>query len=373
MANEVEQAGELGFLLALVDPDEAARVRRRTGLRKESAATVTEPPRGPAWGLGLHHLPASVVWWMLQQDDPRVNALVYRHCDIDNRVRHDILSGVPHGPGRTRRVQVHKELARYPAPEVPRAAGPAELTSALREVGSMAQGRAAALMVGREDWAVVAEADRKQPLPGYARWALSVRPDCPPELRTQFGTHRKFTHRLEDAGIVDGPAVYATTTRPARETLSVLAMGRWAFPDRLAEAGAALEPLVRTELGGNTEAWAVLTQLLPTFTGTLPELVTTARAIAGDGDRDRDRDRDRDSEGEGEGDGAEEVDGPLSVGSGTTDPPGHQGDAEVVYGGPSWDTGQTLWDGGLPSGSTTGGRLSAGVRRIRTSWRRPGG
>lgn len=59
-------------------------------------------------------------------------------------------------------------------------------------------------------------------------------------------------------------------------------MGHWAFPARLAEARAALQPLVRVELGGNIEAWAVLTQLLPTFTGTVPELVTTARAIAGD-------------------------------------------------------------------------------------------
>ncbi|MFJ5220042.1 hypothetical protein ACIP98_35800 [Streptomyces sp. NPDC088354] len=353
MANEVEQASGLGFLLALVDPGPAARVRRRTGLPQENTAAVTKPPPGPAWDLGLRDLPSSVVWWMLQQDDPRINELVYGHCAIDDRVRHDILNGVPHGPGRSRRVPVAKRLSRYPPPEIPRAAGPAELTAALREVASMAQGRAAALMVRREDWGVVAGADRERPLPGYARWALSVRPDCPPEVRTQFGTHRKFTHRLRTAGVVDGPAVYATTTRPARQALSVLAMGRWAFPDRLTEAAAALGPLVRAELGGNTEAWAVLTQLLPTFTGTLPELVTTARAIAGDG--------------------GEEVDGPLSVGSGTTDPPGHQGDAEVVYGGPSWDTGQTLGDDGSPWGSATGGRLSAGVRRIRASWQRPGG
>ncbi|MFJ4846422.1 hypothetical protein [Streptomyces sp. NPDC088733] len=282
MAIEVDQTGGLGFLLALVDREQAARIRLRTGLPEEDPSAGGRPPKGYGWQYGLRDLPSSVVWWMLQQDDPDVNVLVYEHARIDDRVRHDILRGVPQGPGRTRPVKVDRALSRFAPPEVRLASGPEELTAVLREVGSMGQGRVAARMVGREDWPVVAAADAVRPLPGYARWALSVRPDCPPEVRARFGTHRKFTHRLRTAGIVDGPAAYATTTRPAPQALSVLAMGRWAFPGRLAEAHAALRPLVRAELGGNTEAWAVLAQLLPTFTGTVPELVTTARAIAGD-------------------------------------------------------------------------------------------
>ncbi|MDX2643429.1 hypothetical protein PV341_07545 [Streptomyces sp. PA03-1a] len=355
MLNEAVSAGELGFLLGLVDPALAARARSRTGVPEEDPAAVAKPPEHLMWGPLWHNLPASVLWWILQEDDPRTNALVYHHWRTDDRVRYDILNGLPYGPDRSRRVQVHADLAHFPAPELALPAGPEALVAALRAVTGMSQGRAAALTVGRDDWAAVAEADREQPLPGYARWALAIRPDCPPELRTQFGTHRKFTNRLRDAGVVDGPGAYATGTRPARDALRVLAMGRWAFPLRLPEAADALRPLVRTELGGNTEAWAVLTQLLPTFTGTLPELITTAGAIA---------------EGVGEGAG-EEADGPLSVASGNTESPRGQEGPGHERGGPTWDAtsaGDDPW-----STSPTGGRWSSGIRRIRSSWRRPSG
>ncbi len=48
----------------------------------------------------------------------------------------------------------------------------------------------------KRDWATVAEADRGEPLPGFARWAPAERIDCPPEVRARFGSHRKYTNRL---------------------------------------------------------------------------------------------------------------------------------------------------------------------------------
>ncbi|MGW3244512.1 hypothetical protein [Streptomyces sp. NPDC001070] len=230
MRNEAVSAGELGFLLGLVDPEQAVRARRRTGVPEEDPARVAQPPERIPWSPRWHDLPASVILWMLQEDDPRVNALVYYHANIDDRVRYDILNGLPYGPDPSRSVEVAAELSRFHPPELRRASGPEELTAALRAVTTMSTGRATALMVGRAEWSVVAAADREEPLPGYARWAPAVRPDCPPALRAQFGTHRKFSHRLRMAGVVDGPATYATATRPARDALRVLAMGRWA-PD----------------------------------------------------------------------------------------------------------------------------------------------
>ncbi|MDX2851738.1 hypothetical protein PV342_25435 [Streptomyces sp. PA03-3a] len=351
MLNEAVSAGELGFLLGLVDPESAARARSRTGVPAVDPVAAAKPPEHVPWGPWWHGLPVSVLWWMLQEDDPRVNTLVYHHWRADDRMRYDIVNGVPYGPDRSRRLRVPAELSHYPAPELALPSGPEALTAVLRAVTGMSQGRAAALLVGREDWAVVAEADRERPLPGYARWALAIRPDCPPALRTQFGTHRKFTNRLRDAGVVDGPAEFATGSRPARDVLRVLAMGRWAFPLRLAEAADALRPLVRAELGGNTEAWAVLTQLLPTFTGTLPELVATAGAIAGSA--------------------GEMAEAPLSVASGNTESPGNQEGSGHEHGGLSWDS--TSGHDDPWSTSPTGGRWSGGVRRIRTSWRRRSG
>ncbi|MFI8182594.1 hypothetical protein ACIF70_19060 [Actinacidiphila glaucinigra] len=351
MLNEAVSAGELGFLLGLVDPESAARARSRTGVPEVDPAAAAKPPEHVPWGPWWHGLPVSVLWWMLQEDDPRVNTLVYHHWRADDRMRYDIINGVPYGPDRSRRLKVPADLSHYPAPELALPSGPEALTAVLRAVTGMSQGRAAALLVGREDWAAVAGADREQPLPGYARWALAIRPDCPPALRTQFGTHRKFTNRLRDAGVVDGPAVYATGTRPARDVLRVLAMGHWAFPLRLAEAAEALRPLVRAELGGNTEAWAVLTQLLPTFTGTLPELATTAGAIAGSA--------------------GETAEGPLSVASGNTESPGRPEESGHEIGGRTWDS--TSGHDDPWSTSPTDGRWSAGVRRIRTSWRRRSG
>jgi hypothetical protein len=145
----------------------------------------------------------------------------------------------------------------------------------------MKSGRTAAAAVRREHWEAVDAADRERPLPGYARWALAIRIDCPHALRERLGAgHPSFAYRMRQAGIVSGPDAYVREWGPARDVLEVLAAGRWAFPARLREAHDALRPLVRERLGANTEAWAVAAQLLPTFAGTVPELVVTAGAIA---------------------------------------------------------------------------------------------
>ncbi|MGV9451997.1 hypothetical protein [Streptomyces sp. NPDC003635] len=272
-----EQA--VGFLLGLVDEETAARVRTRTGLPGPEApeATVRRVQRAWTWG---SHLPVSVTLWILENDDPTLNAVVWRHLETDAGLRRAVVRGLPFGPGRTEPVRVDA-LIRGQEPEVPRSYVRHGLVGCLRAVTAMNEGRAAASMVlTREDWDTVGAADRERPLPGYARWALSLRPDCPPAVRAGFGSHAKFTHRLRQAGVLEGPADFALSYDPAVTVLEVLAMGHTLFPRRVSEAHNALRPLVQEHLGDREEAWAVLAQLMETFHGTAPELVVTAGAIA---------------------------------------------------------------------------------------------
>ncbi|MGW7542806.1 hypothetical protein ACWGKQ_17090 [Streptomyces sp. NPDC054770] len=270
-----------GFLLDLIGSADADRVRARVGLPRPAPEDLREARRRIPWGLSA--LPSSVVLWMLQEDDPDLNAVVWRLLTHrDTALRRAILDGVPFGPGRLLAVEVDPVLRDdYAAPPVPDRITRIGLVPALRESVSMAAAQEAASMVyRREHWQTVAEADRENSLPGYVRWALSVRPDCPPSLRAQFGSHRKFDFRVRQAGIMDGPATYALEHGPALEVLNVLSLGHVMFPRRAAEAEDALRPLVRDHLGDREEAWAVLAQLLDTFHGTTGELVRTAGAIA---------------------------------------------------------------------------------------------
>ncbi|MDN3025402.1 hypothetical protein [Streptomyces sp. S.PB5] len=274
--SRVEQA--VGFLLGLVDGETAERVRARAGLPSPEQPGVTTERVRRAWTWATH-LPGSVTLWILENDDPGLNALVWRHIPADAGLRRAIARGVPFGPGRTGTLRVDRPLSGT-EPEIPESYVRHGLVGSLREVGSMEAGRAAASMVlTRDDWRTVGEADGERPLPGYARWALSVRPDCPPQIRKGFGAHAKFTHRLRRAGVYDGPAEYVMSEKPAVRVLEVLAMGHVLFPARVQEAEDALRPLVREHLGDREEAWAVLAQLLETFHGTAPELVVTAGAI----------------------------------------------------------------------------------------------
>ncbi|WP_282701424.1 hypothetical protein [Streptomyces sp. CC219B] len=272
-----EQA--VGFLLGLVGEEAAARVRARTGLPGPESRAAAERRLTRAWAWA-RRLPSSVVLWILENDDPKLNALVWHHADIDAGLRRALARGVPFGPGRTGSLLT----ARFrpgEEPEVPESYVRHGLVGALRAVTSMNEGRAAASMVvTRADWHTVAEADGERPLPGYARWALSVRPDCPPSVRAGFGSHAKFTHRLRTAGVLESPARYATSYAPAVEVLEVLAMGHLLFPARLPEAEDALRPLVHDHLGDREDAWTALAQKMETFPGTAPELLITAGAAA---------------------------------------------------------------------------------------------
>ncbi|MFD9002680.1 hypothetical protein ACFV0T_17145 [Streptomyces sp. NPDC059582] len=272
-----EQA--VGFLLELVGEETAERVRRRIGLAPPERSPVVQRRLMSSWA--RQHVPSSLLLWILEEDDPGLNAVVWRHPGTDEAIRRAIVRGVPFGPGRTGRVPVDPTLADQ-APPVPESFTRHGLVGALRTAGSMGEGRAAASMVvERAEWRVVAEADRERPLPGYARWALSIRADCPPALRAQFGSHRKFSHRVRQAGVLEGgPAEYATAHGPAAQVLKVLSLGHLMFPARVRAAENALRPLVRDHLGDREEAWAVLAQLIDTFHGNAPELVVTAGAVA---------------------------------------------------------------------------------------------
>ncbi|MFJ3923292.1 hypothetical protein [Streptomyces sp. NPDC090022] len=278
MEHDSETQRAVNALLALVGPEDAARLRERTGV----GAPGEGIPEGWAAGRQIGHVgvPASAYLWMLETDDPEINALVYRTDRAGRAVQRDIRRGLPFAPGARGQLPVSPDVLLGDEPEGLRDFGPDGVVPALRRATTMRRGRAAADAVQRADWERVVAADAEQALPGYARWALALRIDCPDELRERFSGHPGFAHKMRWGGIVDGPATYALTARPARDVLALLETGRWAFPARLPQAQEVLRPLVHGSLGTGTEAWAVLAQLLPTFTGTVPELIVTAGAIA---------------------------------------------------------------------------------------------
>ncbi|SEE80831.1 hypothetical protein SAMN05216489_08395 [Streptomyces sp. 3213] len=270
------------FLLNLIDGGDAERVRRRIGLPQPEDDRSAEARRKVLMRSWTRTpVPASVLLWVLEENDPELNLSVWRHVSADNAMRRAIVRGVPFGPAGEGSLTVVGGLGREPEPPVPADFTRFGLVGALGEGTSMQAARTAASMVlERSDWQAVTEADRDRPLPGYARWALAIRPDCPPALRAQFGTHRKFTHRVEQAGVLDGPADYATSWTPASHVLNVLSTGHLLFPTRVGEAEKALRPLVRDHLADREDAWAVLAQLIDTFQGNAAELLVTAGAIA---------------------------------------------------------------------------------------------
>ncbi|TJZ56920.1 hypothetical protein FCH28_05345 [Streptomyces piniterrae] len=273
-----QQRERLSLLLGLVDAAQAERVRDRLGLAADDGAE-REVPLSEVRGVLNRWSAHSFMLWMLECDDPDINREVYASEPATAAIRRDILRGVPFGP-HPGPVAVHESIAGDEPPHIPLADSPHGVVGELRRARRMSQGRGAAMAVTRGDWEAVAAADRAEPLPGYARWNLAIRIDCPPALREQFGSHPKFRHRLRSAGIMAGPWDFVSRCRSPQRALEVLDVGRRAFPHRMPEALDVLRPLVRTELGGHPEAWAVFAQLLPTFDGTLPELVRTAGAIA---------------------------------------------------------------------------------------------
>ncbi|POX45765.1 hypothetical protein C3489_33465 [Streptomyces sp. Ru71] len=278
MMDNGRAARAVGFLLGLANEETVERVRARIDLPGAEHPEAIRQRLARPW-LWAGRLPASVALWILEEDDPRLTSMVWRYL-TDIGLRRAVCRGVPFGPGRTEPRPAPESLAGQ-EPEVPDSYVRHGLVGALRLATAMGTARAAASMVlTRDDWRTVAEADAERALPGYARWALSVRPDCPPTLRARFGSHPKFTHRLRQAGVFDSPADYALAEGPAVHVLDLLSLGHAAFPNRSRAAEDALRPLVRDHLGRREEAWAVLAQLVETFHGTTPELVMTAGAIA---------------------------------------------------------------------------------------------
>lgn len=264
------------FLLSLIEPRDTPEVRRRLGIGEPEQLTDERAVRE----LTRLDAPRSVLLWMLERDDPTTNQLVFHQASVGDPLKRDILRGLPFGaatgplpvPARCgHRYCSHAE------PDIP--VSRHGLIGGLREARTMGSARVAVRAVSKRDWAEVTEADRVEPLPGFARWALAERIDCPPEVRAQFGSHPKFTNRLRTAGIVE-LREYVELSRPPRDVLAVLHFGTQLFPRRVGEAAALLAPLVRAEIGANLDAWAVLAQLLPEFAGTVPELVITSGAIA---------------------------------------------------------------------------------------------
>ncbi|CCH30145.1 hypothetical protein BN6_28340 [Saccharothrix espanaensis DSM 44229] len=269
------------FLLSLLDRDDAAVVRGRIGV--EGPGTLDGLLA--SWQATNLPLPRAVLAWMLERDDPATNSFVYHRLAVNDPVRTDIVLGTPFGratgplPVRLTCTAPYCSHTGPPPPDTTFGT-----LDGLRRARTMKAGRRAAYAVRRADWPEIAAADRTEPLPGYARWALALRLDCPDAVRAQFSTHPKHDTRLRKAGLVAGPADYLRRDRPARDVLGVLSVvddGTRPFPDRLREVAHELEPLVRGELGADPEAWSVLLQLLPTFTGTVRELVLTSAAVAG--------------------------------------------------------------------------------------------
>jgi len=313
------------FLLDLADPEAEPKIAARLGLPSQSGIPSAAQP-GPGGESSLlsamlgadreaasrvfaaPDTPRSILRWLLELDDPDANYLVYQADSVPDAVKRDILLGVPYGPRAADpgfRVPVSPDL--HPEQHLKQyhyrsfrrrgGAGHSEgydddadveqrgIISTLYEAGAGRQLRKckrAAAALSSCEWSAVAEADRAEPLPGYARWALCVQIACPEELRERLGGYDPhFTPRMARAGfLLDGSAAYACTARPPGRVLAVLECIARAAPRRADDAADALRPLVEQELGDDLEAWAVLAQLLPGFAGSLPELIVTSGAIA---------------------------------------------------------------------------------------------
>ena len=319
MGLTIADGRKLTFLLELVRPDQARRVLGRLGqLGSERTA-----PGELRLLLNSRQPPPLNVWlWVLACDLPELNAVAFDVRELGDAIRRDIIEGVPFGPERDRRTErlpLGSTLQRRQSYgqleeefDLPARQSAEQLLPALRAAGEARRLRRARMLAGalpRDQWDEVARADRADPLPGYARWALSCQVNCPPSLRAQFGSHAKFRYRVEQAGLLAEPHGYLgrTCARDVLLTLGVFAQPHYPagrqFRDELA-------PLVREHLGGHADAWAVLAQLLPTFNGSLSELISTAGAIAGpDPDPELDAEPEPDPDEVGVGAGADVGDG----------------------------------------------------------------
>ncbi|CAM5675467.1 hypothetical protein SSPIM334S_07172 [Streptomyces spiroverticillatus] len=270
MFGHVDGGFEMEFLVSLAEAGRRERIVER--VREQ----LTGNPRTHTLYYSWRSLNASAWMWMLQEDDPEINAIVYAKGPR-GVLRDEIRRGLPFGKA-CGPLHVVDKVRDDPEvrPEEVRFADPAALEAALRAVTTMKAANKVALRVGREDWGTVVRADRNQPLPGYARWALAMRPNCPDWARAGFDTVPGFTKRMRRAGIFDSPLDLLLHGRWGRAALMVLHDGAVEFPSR-PEARDPLRQMVREQLGGNLNSWAWTAYLLPMWKGTVPELLERAR------------------------------------------------------------------------------------------------
>jgi hypothetical protein len=94
----------VSFLLSLAGDGTADRARGRIGLGEAGAAPSAPAPLDTA--LRAVDLPSSVLLWMLEEDDPGLNAVVQHHTSADDWMRRAIARGLPFGRGPTRAVRL---------------------------------------------------------------------------------------------------------------------------------------------------------------------------------------------------------------------------------------------------------------------------
>ncbi|AJT67138.1 hypothetical protein T261_5517 [Streptomyces lydicus] len=141
-------------------------------------------------------------------------------------------------------------------------------------------------------WAALMEAQRTGRLADHLPAALAELADCPREIRLAA---LRSTPPAHPRGFYDrGNWVWRTLASGALapEDLLAHAAPAQAALHHLVEAAtgssatdrqalrARVTALTDAHLGGNADAWAVCLQLLPTFAGTLTELISTAGAVA---------------------------------------------------------------------------------------------
>ena len=209
--------------------------------------------------------------------------------------------------------------------ELDRSRGPAGQVAFLRAQGGTRELVTTALERLAEEtgpglpWAELAREHERDPLPDALLVVLADEDDCPEELRTECGVadlrlqHQAHPHKStgprpgpldlvrhhplprphhrrndwldKAAGLgMLTPLDVLHEAKPAGDAAAYLAYRhhrtRQDGPDpaALAASRKALE-LAAAHLGEDPEAWALALRLLPDFTGTLPELLTTAAAI----------------------------------------------------------------------------------------------
>ncbi|MGC0419908.1 hypothetical protein [Embleya sp. AB8] len=148
---------------------------------------------------------------------------------------------------------------------------------------------------GTLPWPALIDAHRRTALPARLHARLAEVPDCPHELLIALlaeglaepdgDDERWWLHEALVRGRLSGADVLRHA-RPAPVVLSVLAgLDGRTLPERWASGAPRAEAhtLVEEFLGDDAAAWIVALGLFPDFTGTIPELLATARAMVADG------------------------------------------------------------------------------------------